>query len=357
MLVYASIMLLVLFSFFISTKYPHLSKVNSYLVFIYISATAGLRHGVGVDFLNYQAFIVKISNGVDTYMEPGFEAITFYSVALGFTPQFIFLLFSFFTCLFFIISINKHSIDKGMSLALFCFLPFFYLASFNQIRQFFVASLLAFSLNYIIKRKLISFLLLVFFATSFHKIAVLFIPMYWFAHRLWGIKTYCVLFVLFTVLCKFVDYLAGFIGLSPAYFVGISESSFDYRTLIFIALFGMSYLGLRRSSFKFINRREQYKSQSVVTSINMAFICILIMLSPIFINNINSSELLRLSGLYTFCLLILIPFVIEKFTKKYSLIFSIGGVLLSVSYFFITIFNNGERYKLVPYSGSLLLFN
>lgn len=356
MLVYVSLPFLVLSAFFFSSIYPRLSKVNCCLVFFYLAFFSGIRYGIGVDYFSYQRFIVDIAAGVDTYMESGFEFVAYHLMAAGGASQLVFLVFSFLTCLFYLISIIRWSSDKALSMVLFCFLPFFYLASFNQIRQFFVASLLAFSIGYIIERKLARYLILLVVAISFHKVAIVFLPMYWFANRIWSVKFYCFFFVVFAVLCGFIDFLALYIGVSSAYFVESVDSAFDFRVLIFLVLFVMAYIGLGRSKKSSLSVSGEMESGAVVVGLNMAFVCVLVMVSPIFITNVNAGELLRLSGLFSFCLLILIPFVLREFAGRYALIFSIGAVFVSMLYFILTIVVNGGRYKLVPYSGSLQFF-
>lgn len=357
MIIYLSIPLLVLTAFISSKYYPRLSKINNYLVFIFIFVFSGVRYNVGVDFKSYMSFIEEISHGVDTYLEVGFEFFSYQLISLGATPQLVFFLFSFITCILFVISINKYSMDRALSLLLFCLLPFFYLGSFNQIRQYLVASILAYSIESIYKRKLLKFISLILIASSFHKIAILFIPMYWFAYKVWTKKLYVTSLLAFIICCSFIDILASYIGISQSYIVDNVQTKFDVRSFIYLGLFSYSLFLYKQKVSKQPFGFGIPTNEAVVVSINMAFICFLILLSPLFVTNVNSSELLRITSLFSFSLLLLIPFVIKNIKQSYIRFASIVFIVLfSIAYFTYTILVNGERYSLLPYDGSLVLF-
>lgn len=343
MIFYLSIVFTVVLVFLFSRWKFELSPVLVWLPLPILVFVAGVRSGVGVDFETYVGFLKEISLGVDTYMELGFETFVALLYKLGGNDQLIFFSVSFATITAYVVGIFNFSRDKALSLALFTLLPFFYLASFNQIRQFLVASIFFLMLGVVVRNYFIASLLIAVLSL-FHKVSLLYFPLLLMGRSLRSPLFYVAIFVVFIVVCKLASTFVVSLGFSAAYLSEYTSSGLDVRGLFFLAFWMLMY----RHCYS-----KEFCNPIVIASLNLLFLMVLVMLAPVFSEGIASAELLRISSLYSFSLLILIPIFVAYASRfsgiSYHLISSFI-LCIALFYFIWTLSVSGSAYKLLPFN-------
>lgn len=201
--------------------------------FLILFVIMGFRYGVGQDyFFTYVPMYLKIYNGIDTGVEPGFKLLNIIaSLLTGSDYQSIFVITSaiFLLCIF---SACKKN-DASMFLMMYIFLCggfFFY--SFNVVRQCMATAFFCTGLFYIsdngnsaIKRKLLignrvigkievddamlKFFVLMGLAASIHVSALLYFPLYFFANKRYSKKLYFIFIFLFSMMIPSILSIVG----------------------------------------------------------------------------------------------------------------------------------------------------
>lgn len=156
-----------------------LSAVSLYLFFsaVPMVLVSGLRWNTGIDFKNYYYVFYNIRDNLSTHVEIGFELLC--KLILLFTQNLTVLLFicALITAAFTMLSIRINSIDKLMSVFLYLSMGYFFY-SMNTIRHFMAISIYLFAFYFMKNRKPIPYFLLILVAVTFHKIALVAIPLY-----------------------------------------------------------------------------------------------------------------------------------------------------------------------------------
>ena len=212
MLVYIILLLVVcaisyLFQYFTSKKVLNgllrsyqfnISTIGMVLVFLILAFFSMARDGIGIDYESYYMHIGLIQKGSPHYMEIGFKLFVRFLARFSTNPRWVIVFMSFFTCLFYMLVIIKWSEDKTLSI--FLFLTWgYYFFSFNTVRNYFAYSLALFSLIFLAEKKYIRFLICLIIAASFHKSALVCIPLYLLATRSYKRK-YVLYIVCLTIL-------------------------------------------------------------------------------------------------------------------------------------------------------------
>ncbi|WP_118973728.1 EpsG family protein [Taibaiella koreensis] len=143
---------------------------------------AGLRYMVGADYTSYLEifkWIAQFDNLPDAIsgmgvIEPAFVTVNFLLKSLPYNA-FLFL-FAIPSIFFKLRWIAKYS--PYIFLALFLYLPTFLEGDMGIIRQYFALGLICWSVDFIDKRRLLPFLVLVILAFNFHRSAIIFLPAY-----------------------------------------------------------------------------------------------------------------------------------------------------------------------------------
>lgn len=165
-------------------------KIYFVLVSIQLSLVAGLRAvNIGIDTSNYAWIFesaplmnLKYILGNETEVEKGYLILQ--NLVYKFSDDFnVFLTIG---SLFFVYSVSrliyKNSVECCLSFILFIGLGF-YKFSMTGVRQTIAIGIILFSFEFIKKRKLIPFLLIVALASTFHFSAIVFLPIFFFAYK------------------------------------------------------------------------------------------------------------------------------------------------------------------------------
>lgn len=149
-----------------------------------LAIVAGLRFYTGYDFTSYSKFYSEISSISDVFngsidAESGFLLINFIFKSMGFNFYFFILFFSVLSIL--LLSNFAYRYTQYPSLILvYYFARYFLVRDMGQIRSALACIILLYAIPYIIKKKPIQFLLIVFIASLFHVTAWVFVIAYLF---------------------------------------------------------------------------------------------------------------------------------------------------------------------------------
>ncbi|QJT30071.1 EpsG family protein [Aeromonas media] len=142
-----------------------------YIAFSILFFISAVRYGIGTDYVNYQKIFELLSiNELNISIEPLFYLINIFAIKLGFHFEFVVAVSSFL----FIYPLVKCS-DKNVSIwIVFYLLLYFYIASFNAVRQGIAISISCYALYNLFysndKKRYVIFILL---ASLFHYSALL----------------------------------------------------------------------------------------------------------------------------------------------------------------------------------------
>ena len=206
-------------------------------------------------------------------------------------------------------SVYKYSTIIWFSAFLFLNIP--YLQSLYVLRQYLAISICLLSISFVLNRKLLPFLVLIILAFSFHKTAIIFLPVYFLYKININIK-----FFIVSIIIGYIYYSYGFSLIES--FLSFSEldygaymDSFSNATATFIDAF---LLVLFFVAFDF----KQLMGPSKL------FFIMFIIGSIIDIGSLNAPGGSRLSMYYNISTIFLIPIAISKLDKN-----SIDGKMIS----------------------------
>lgn len=252
----------------------------------------------------------SLQNAIDdSHEEVGFVLLNKFLLVFS-DNEFILL----FTCgtiivLSFAFSVYKYSTLIWLSALLFLNIP--YLQSLYVLRQYIAISICLLSISFVLNRKLLPFLVLIFLAFSFHKTAIIFSPVYFLYKLNINIK-----FFIVSIIIGYIYYSYGFSFIES--FLFFSElgyaaymDSFSNATAIFIDAF---LLVLFFVAFNF----KQLMGPSKL------FFIMFIIGTIIDIGSLNAPGGARLSMYYNISTIFLIPIAISKLDK-----YSIDGKMIS----------------------------
>ena len=210
-------------------------------------------------------------------------------------------------------SVYKYSTIIWLSAFLFLNIP--YLQSLYVLRQYIAISICLLSISFVLNRKLLPFLILIILAFSFHKTAIIFLPIYFLYKLNINIKFFVV-----SIIIGYIYYSYGFSLIE--FFLSFSEldygaymDSFSNATAIFIDAF---LLILFFVAFDF----KQLMGPSKL------FFIMFIIGTIIDLGSLNAPGGSRLSMYYNISTIFLIPLAISKLDK-----YSIDGKMVSSEYF------------------------
>lgn len=168
---------------------PSKQKNIIYLVVVlgYMWALATFRYGIGFDYFNYIIISEEIaaansfSQLLNTRMEIGFVLLTKLITMISSSPVVLYGIYSFLILVPVGIFIYRYSPNVWLSLWLYVTLAFFY-TNMNFIRQSLACSIFILGYDFLRKKKLVPYLLITLLAASFHKTALIMIPIYFLVH-------------------------------------------------------------------------------------------------------------------------------------------------------------------------------
>ena len=310
---------------------------NKSIFFLFLSCctlwgVAAIRGHVGLDYDSYSYKIGLITDWEKIFLyEPGFGALSLFVNKLGLDFHALMFVMSLGTGIFLWISIYRDAKNFSLSL-LGVFAVNYYFMSFSVIRQFFAISIVLLSVPYIVKRKFIKFLLVVFAACLFHYTAIIFILLYFLVPRKIGkVFTYKNLIVTLVLLIglayleNLLNAILPIVGNFKENYSGYtldSNSEKSFRSVIFIMpiiLFAFYY-----------NKKLVQCNKTNVVYIWMSFL--LFLTSCI---GVISPSFSRFHYYFSFSIVILFSYLSSLFKGGLLLL----NVILVLIYYFWSIYN------------------
>ena len=301
-------------------------EIKLFLCFVVLTFVSGLRGGnVGTDTNSYLN-IFLISNG----LQNGHIRIEFLFYALNrivgiFTdnPQWILLVSSAIISFNILSFIKNNSNDVCLSVFLYVCL-FYYLASFNVMRQYIAISIILYSIKYIKDERFLPFLVSVIVAMGFHRMAIVGIFL-WFIFKsnvsikrvilcgiilIGGIISFPLVFTIIKIIWKdlFFYYVNEEIGYAGGWMMPV------VYTCIFIAAFVVVVFD-----------KEWQQNDNNLSLFTCSLISMIWGFSPFVIRGLSATSIQRIGWLYQIFSIALIPNLLDSrfFKNKKFLVRSI----------------------------------
>jgi hypothetical protein len=148
------------------------------MLFIVLWIPAAIRYGIGTDYFSYVDYYNDIKyGGISRKLEVGFIFIYKLLIMLNLDVQWFFVITSFFTILFTLLSFKKHFYFSVLLYNLFLL----YLYSYNIVRQALAVAIVMYAISNIIRGNAKKYVFLVCMASLFHISAILFLPFFLFS--------------------------------------------------------------------------------------------------------------------------------------------------------------------------------
>jgi len=175
----------ILFSFLILILTFLLDKKYYFIIWFLFALISGLRYYVGPDFTTYKEIFDLISHNESIYItnnnEFGYIGIIKLCNFFGLNNQAVIFIMSVMTIFFLKQGFDYYLKDKEKYyyiVLIGLFIPLFYIASLNIIRQTLAASILFYASKYIIEKKDSKYILFIIIASLFHMSSLLFFIFY-----------------------------------------------------------------------------------------------------------------------------------------------------------------------------------
>ena len=315
-------------------------------IIIFIS---GFRHGVGVDYASYVEIYNDIVSGMPTHVEAGYQLLNLIAFEVGASAQFVFLVMALLTVFFAVRYIFFFSNWPALSLIMYALMPVFYLASFNGVRQFLAVTIFAFSLKYLVCRKIARYCLFVMLASCFHVTAILLLPLYFFLNRRYSLVYYLVGFLFFIYLLSNVEIIMGIIGIPLHYLNGEGYSQgggLNSKSFVLLLIFLILYV--------FKEKLASCDSNSNIF-LNMLYVAALFSIVPVMLG-LPSALFIRMSSYFTIALIIILPNWCASYgTALWRYLAGVSLLLMASLYYWAVIIFSGEGNKLLPFEFSFEL--
>lgn len=149
-------------------------------VFAILAFFSAIRDGIGIDYYEYFRHIEIIQEGLPDYMEEGFQRVVLFLSRFDESPRFIVIVFGVITIWLYVRAIWEESVNVRDSIFIFLCWGYYFL-TFNTIRNYFALALVLYAIKFIKEDKKSLFYIFVLIASTFHKTALVCIPIYFLA--------------------------------------------------------------------------------------------------------------------------------------------------------------------------------
>lgn len=196
-------------------------RIQHYLALLIMSFIVGFRFKVGVDWEGYKEYFEHIASDpnlqfTDQTFELGYFYLNKIISATGLSYEWMFFTVAFISWYFFFKSISQNLLPI---LILFIFLDEFFFWGMNGVRQFMAISIWVYSIQYIINKKFLNYILLIILASMFHVSVIILLPLYFIPYikinkkGLW-LSLYLISLILGTTnfFISFVESIINFMG-------------------------------------------------------------------------------------------------------------------------------------------------
>lgn len=316
-----------------------------YLLFVFLSGlplflVSAFRYRLGTDYMfTYVPQFYRILFNDKNHYSFGFYLINKLVILFTQDPTWLFILCAAIFIYFVYNSIYKNSPYPVLSIVLLLVTGHFFLY-LNLMRQYVAMAILLFSIQYVVNRKMMHFIICILIASSIHLSALVFIPVYFFGKVKFDIKKSVILVVLgsafalsitslFSYFLKFSEYQA-YIG--SIYDTHQKSHILLVENIIFFVLFCCIYY------------KSKYK-EKLYLYMNIQTIAVLL---TVLIGRLPLVD--RVCYYYTFIQIISIPFALKEVksqSMRWCFIIMILVFLSAITYY-VTIIRGDNQ--VIPYN-------
>ena len=315
--------------------------LSKYIIFFILFLVMGLRYGIGQDyFFTYKpVFETILRNGNYNNIEFGFVLLN--KIIQFFTNDYIwiFIVTSFIFVCFVLKSIYDQSVNIAMSIfIMIC--DCFYFYAMNVVRQSIVIAIFIYAIKYIQEKNLKKYLLFLLVASTIHKIALIFIPVYFISQIRIDKKLFVFLSVVIYTLIPFVFKILNVILFNTKYgnylsgYYQVNEGSM-ISPIINLLLIVICYFISDRTIYD--SKLNIYKNIHILGFWCSMFLGTIPLISRIFVN-------------FYHVIYLTIPYIISKFsnssTKK--IMWFVCIIAFLVNFIYSIYLKNGNN--VLPYN-------
>ncbi|MES2284311.1 MAG: EpsG family protein [Bacteroidota bacterium] len=317
-----------------------------FLIFLVLSLFSGFRYDVGTDYMSYSKTFDYLES-YNPFIELGFTYLLYFVKYIGGTQQLVFLIFAICTQFLFIKFIKTYSRFPLIStLTYICIGPFF-LASLSGIRQYLAISIFLYSLKFIIEKKIIKYLLVIFFAAFFsHFSILLLIPFYFLLSEEISFKKKCV-FIAITLVGSWL--LSAIISMTIySRFLEVESKGYtiNFTVYVFIII-----------SIIILFFEKKNTDSKLTIFYNMNFFSLLCMIVMLLNSGLTADIFLRTNNYFMVSYIVLIPSLVLQFKEvDTKMVFYTLYITVLLAYFYRNTMINGFEGHLLPYSTNFNLF-
>ena len=295
--------------------------------FVLLALVLGIRYGYGNDFFAYKYMFDHgyPEEGYTDDVEPGWFFLNKLFKPFGFSAFVFFLTCIEHLMLYDLIRRYVPSQYYWFAVFLYVFHPYYMLIGLSMMRQFLVQLLGFYAMEYAFKKKIIHFAVIVLFAISIHKVALLLLPLYLFPYtsKLFANKYAIVLFIIIVgIIAVKIDVIIEnlvllFADAGMKYgdsYLSESDLSEGYRISPKLLLQNVLYAILLLKNYKLLDDSNPSKFFAVEVILGFLFI-------PF---STISPMAIRASWVYTMVIIISMPILLNKENNqmiKYGLTF------------------------------------
>lgn len=326
------------------------NKKISFLTSGILAIVAGLRFYTGYDFSSYQNFYLELDNISEVFngsidAESGFLFVNFIFKTFGFNFYFFILFFAILSVLLLSNFAYKYTPYPSLILVYY-FARYFLVRDMGQMRSSLACIILLYAIPYIIKKKPIHFLIIVFLASLFHVTAWFFVIAYIFNSLFKNInlKNVISLLILSLIVGIIVQIPELYIWAVPerynAYFT--SDSYTNGQWLLNPVLW--MQLGLFFGASFLVHPTEDSEKEKFDVNLKIYLVASLILIAASYLGTVGG----RLSTLFATSEILLVPYLFSSLSKNklINLMLFMGFTFIIFCLIFIL---SGTYIDYVPY--------
>lgn len=305
------------------------STITLWSIFLLLLFLAGFRWDVGIDWANYMG--IGENAAVSARIEPACLALKFVLYSKGFTDGGYWLwIMAFIILYFFFYSFWKFSISPVFSAALFVCLGIFF-ETLNGVRQYAAISLFIYSWQFIFRKQVVRYLIVILIGSLFHTSMLFMLPVYWIASIKYNKKflaILCILCIPLSLLSSAI--IPKIIGLFPQYTVyedmefaiAANSNKLAYLRMLFpLFIFLISY--------PFYDKLSQNRYSRVICNLSITYIIITTLFPSI-------QLAIRIGYYFQPAFLFFIPILCSCQTIKNAILFKIITIVYSIGFVYTT---------------------
>ncbi|WP_019391967.1 EpsG family protein [Priestia filamentosa] len=297
------------------------------------------------------------------YYEKGFIFLNTIISSITDSSQAILIVTSFITIGLIFLFIYRHSANVWLSVYLFITLMFYY-NSMNVLRQYLAMAIVLSSLGFVVKRKLVPFLILVILASFIHTSAIFFIIVYIFPKLKVSYKSLVTISLcsvaFFYFLFPLIDLITGRFIQYQVYisrYFGSNNLGNILKTgvyfLIFLTGILFAYNNMSNSREPMTSKVNSIRKNNDFIEIHSRRLYTFTLLTAVILSllSIRMSILERLADYFTIVSIVYLPNVIQNINnKRVAMRVTIAVVLISLIYNIVILTLRPEWYQVTPYS-------